>query len=126
MPERTFVTREVRLKQARQLAQARPSDTAAASLYSPDDGVHATVKKVIVCNTSGAAALYRLFHDDDGTTYDQTTALRYDKTVQANDFADVELDIDMANSSGNLAIRTSVNSALTFTAYGEEVQMRAR
>lgn len=126
MGARNLITREVGQRVAKQLAQSRPANTAAVSLYSPADGVHTTVKKVFVCNVTAADAIYDLYHDDDGTTYDETTALYFGRTVTANMTHELELNIDMANPDGNLAVRSDVTSAVNFSAYGEEIQTRAR
>lgn len=110
---------------SRQLAQSRPTDTAAASIYSPGDGVQAIVKRILVCNTDTVAANWDLFHDDDGTTYDASTQLIKQVSVSPNEtyvFTD-ELFVD---SSGNVAVATDVTAALTFTLYGDESQVRAR
>jgi hypothetical protein len=107
--------------QEKQLGQLRPANTTAASLYSPGAGVTGIVKSVWICNTSGSSATFRIFSDDDGTTYDESTAVFWDVTIEGN--TTVELDTFMAlnNSAGNLAVRTSSASALTFTAFGAEV-----
>jgi hypothetical protein len=111
------------------LGQLRPANTTAAALYTPRTGIIGVVTSIIVCNTSGASAAYRLFHDFDGTTYDQTTALVYDDVIDPA-FAGVLaltrhiLTFDggiTISPGGNLACRTSVNSAFTFTAYGYEL-----
>lgn len=125
MPD-VYVQRTAQFAQPRQLGQSRPANTTAASLYSPADGVQTTVRTIVVCNTSSAAADYRIFHDDDGTTYDETTALFWDITLPANTTESIELNIEMADPDGNLAIRTDTANALTFTAYGDERQVRAR
>lgn len=107
------------------LGQARPADTNAVSIYSPADGVvSAEITTIIVANTTGSAATFRLFLDDDGTTYDQTTALVYDKSLAANETS-IFLSgssIFMNNPSGNLAVRTGTNSALTFSVFGKEIK----
>lgn len=109
----------------RQLAQSRPNDTAVASVYTPGDGVRAIVKRVVICNTSAGAAAFRLYHDDDGTTYDEGTQLYHDQTVTATMTRVLEDEIYI-DSSGNIAVRSDVTSALTFTFYGEETPYRAR
>lgn len=123
---RTVVTRNAQLAQGLQLGQARPGDANAASLYSPADGIVTKVTNIAVCNTTGNTPSYRIFHDEDGATYDQTTALYYDNAMAANETEIIDVEIYMANSSGNLAVRTSAASEITFTAYGEETQVRAR
>ena len=103
----------------KQLGQARPSDTNAVSLYSPGASVQASVR-VLVTNTTATDATCRIFVDDDGTTYDQSTAIAYDVTVPANGSYQVG-GIYMNNSSGNVAVRSGTASALTFTAFGTEI-----
>lgn len=109
-----------------QLGQSRPGNTTAASLYSPADGVQTKIVSITVCNTTASGAAFRLFHDEDGTTYDQTTALWYDAAIAANTTVELEIVIFMVGPDGNLAIRTDTADALTFTVYGEETQVRAR
>ena len=104
----------------KQLGQLRPANTTAASIYSPASGVNTDVKTLVVCNQTAGAADYRIFHDDDGTTYDETTALFYDVTLSANATDIIPLNIGMDDDSGNIAIRTDTNDALTFTLYGAE------
>jgi len=110
----------------RQLGQEHLASTAATSLYSPQDGVNTVVKKIHVCNVAGASATIRLFHDEDGSTYDKNTALVWDKTIDANDACMIETYIVMNNSSGNLGIKCDKDDTMTFTAYGDEIQTRAR
>ena len=99
-----------------QLAQARENSTNAVSIYSP--GAGETVQVLLkIANTSGAAALVRVFHDNDGTTYDERTALVWDFSLDAGLFLPVG-GIFMNNAAGNLAYRSSVANALTATVYG--------
>ena len=108
------------------LGQARPANTTAVSIYSPTEGVTANVFHIVICNTTGTAATFRIFHDDAGTTYDQTTALYYDKNVNGAETLRIyplgETGFAMNNPDGNLAVRTGTASALTFTVYGTEKQ----
>ena len=109
----------------KQLAQVRPANTTAVSAYTPPSADIVTeIRLITVCNTTGSAATFRLFHDDNGTTYDETTALYFDKSVAANDTFSIEYTEDdgiwMDDDTGNLAVRTGTNSALTFTIYGVE------
>ncbi len=104
------------------LAQSRPANTSAANLYSPAANRRAIVSTIIICNTTGSAAVASVFADVDGTTKDQTTALIYAKSVAANDrlellFEDgLELDED-----GTIGIQSGTNDALTFTLLGREL-----
>lgn len=108
----------------RQLAQSRPSNTNAASVITGIDQQIVVVQLIYVCNSTASAATFRIFHDDDGTTYDQSTAICYDVSVPANTtqvieaISDLSGGIYLTNSSANLAIRSGTGSALTFTIYG--------
>lgn len=103
-----------------QLGQARPSDTNPLSIYSPANNVTGIVKMIRIVNTTGAAATYRMFHDKNGTTYDESTALEWDKSIAANSSEQIDCFVPV-KSTGNLAIRSGTASALTFTVYGVEV-----
>jgi len=124
MPQ-TFVQRTAAQELGRQLGQSRPAGVTADSLYSPDDGVVTTVEKLVVVNT-GASALFDVYHDEDGSTYNQSTALYYSRTIVANETLLVDLGLYMNNPNGNIGVRTSVTSALTFSLYGTEIKTRAR
>ena len=105
------------------LAQSRPSDTTAVSAYSPSASAITEITKILVCNTTGNTPTFRIFLDNDGTTYDQTTALYYDTAMSANGTTTIEGSLWMNNSSGNLAVRTSAGSEITFTIFGAEHQI---
>ena len=107
--------------QEKQLGQLRPANTTAASLYSPASGVTTIIKAIIVCNTSGSAATFRIFLDDDGTTYNQTTALFYDVALAADTTIQIDTYYAMNDNSGNLAVRTNTNNAITFSCFGAEI-----
>lgn len=106
----------------KQLGQSRPNLTTAASLYSPAASVEAAFR-ILICNTTAASAKYSIYLDDDGTTYDETTALAFSQDIGANEtisFPPSNDKIVMNNSSGNLAVQTDTADALTFTILGEE------
>lgn len=104
------------------LARARENSTNAVGVLSPELNQTLLVASLLLCNTSGAACTYRLFHDgtDGGTTYNETTALVWDAPLAANTTAVLELKIVMAGL-GTLAYRSSVANAITLTAYGFQV-----
>lgn len=102
-----------------QLAQSRPSDTNAVSVLSPTGSQIFEVMTIYIANNTGSARKFRLFHDEDGTTYDENTAIYYDKTVDANDTLKLtDCGIWLRNENGNLAVRTDSADALTFTVFG--------
>lgn len=113
----------------RQLGQLRPANTTPQTLYTPADGIIAKNVVVIVCNVSAGNANYSIYHDDNGTTYDQTTALHYGVQLTSGTAAtpvSIDIPIHMDDDTGSIGVQTSVADALTFTAYGEEIQVRAR
>lgn len=59
--------------------------------------------------------------DDDGTTYDQNTALFYDITIGANSTDQIDTYYAMNDANGNFAVRTDTNDAITFTCFGAEI-----
>ncbi|MCP4900122.1 MAG: hypothetical protein GY906_24390 [bacterium] len=106
----------------KQLGQARPANTTAVSIYNPGPNVITELTAIFICDTAGGTPKYRIFLDDDGTTYDETTALYYDVQIQENTET-VLIDLTgvwMADSDGNLAVRTDAANEITFTLFGKE------
>lgn len=110
-------------KSSKQLAQVRPNSNSAVSAIVKTEKKKYVLTNIVVTNTTNSNVAYSLYHDKDGTTYDQTTALAYSKTLVANDYTIIEwvngypLDIGY---SGNFAVQTSSANALTFTINGAE------
>jgi len=102
--------------QEKQLAQHRENSTSAVSIYAPASSETAIIKSVTLCNTTGSPATFRLFLDNDGTTYDQSTARCYDKSLAANE--SLELSVYWIMTGGNLAFQNSINNAITITVDG--------
>ena len=104
----------------KQLGQARENSTNAVSVYSPPASTETIVKSIIIANTSGADATVRMFVDDDGTTYDESTSVAWDVNIPAGSVWDREVTVTMNDSTGNFAYRSSVANALTITLNGVE------
>ena len=103
-----------------QLGQLAPADTNAASLYAPPSAYRVLITQITICNTTGTAADYSIFHDETGTTYDATTALTFAESLAANTsiyLVGLEIWLDGANA-GNIGVQSGTNDALTFTCYG--------
>ena len=103
------------------LAQARENSTGAVSVYSPGVKETAVIKAVLLCNTSGSAATFRIFIDDDGATYDESTALYYDIPLAAKTTVQIDSYWAMNNEDGNFAYQSSVANAITITIFGAVV-----
>ena len=106
------------------LAQVQGQSTI-ASAYSPAEGVRALIFQIHVANTSGAAKDYQICIDDDGSTYDASTAIAWnvplvDGKKETIDFGEKGLPLNEA--AGNIAVMSETNDAHTFTIVGEEIQ----
>lgn len=114
---------------ARCLGQARPATTVNVELYQPPVQKIGIVRWIVIANTSGAGATYRLFHDASGTTYSESTALAWNKAIAAdtNELIEAFLVVNGIPSGswgllrGGIGVRTSVANALTFSIYGYEI-----
>ena len=107
--------------QEKQLGQLRPANTTAASLYSPAANLTGIAKNLVVANTTAILATFRVFVDDDGTTFDETTALFFDVPLLGNTTVLIDMYSAMDDPAGNFAVRTDTANALTFTLFGAEI-----
>ncbi|HEC61429.1 hypothetical protein LCGC14_0705760 [marine sediment metagenome] len=107
--------------QEKQLGQSRPTGTTVVSLYSPGASITGIITSIIICNQSGVSAAYRIFLDDDGAVYDESTALFWDIVIAGEATHVVEARLPMNDEDGNLAVRSDTGNALTFTALGKEI-----
>ena len=103
-----------------QLAQSRVSGTTAVTLFSPSKRDRYTITSILVANTTASQVDFSIFHDEDGTTYDETTALFFDIPLSGNCTFLYEADIYMNDPAGGLGVRTDTSLALTFTVYGND------
>jgi len=105
-----------------QLGQVRPSSTTAVSLYSPMQTRTVVIKSIVICNTSGSNATFRIFLDEDGATYDESTAHFWDAEILSKNTVQIDTYYAMDNVEGNLGVRSSSGNGITFTCYGAELQ----
>lgn len=106
--------------QGSQIAQSRPSGISAESAFTATTKTEVTL--IVVTNTSGAAAKATIYHDDDGSTFDESTALHWQTDIPAGTTLRIEGDSIGAGFvvavGGQIGIQTDVANALTFTLYG--------
>lgn len=107
--------------QEKQLGQARENSTSAVSVYSPAASTTAVIKNIIVTNTSAGSADLSVFVDDDGTTYDESTAIMWQNSISSGETVTIDSFVAMDNENGNLAYQSSVANALTITVFGAEI-----
>ena len=104
-----------------QLAQSRPSGTTAVTAYT-NANVRTEISRIYIANTTGSSAAFSLYHDDDGTTYSEATAIAFSAPIAANTvvsfgFEAVGGGITVA-PGGSLGVKTGTANAITFTVYG--------
>lgn len=112
---------------SRYLNQLRPADQSATTIFTAASETE--IIKLFVCNTTGTAAKYRVFHDDDGSTYDQSNALYYDESISPNT---TECPLQSqgvgaglsVSANGTIGVRSDTTNALTFTIYGNPILNR--
>ena len=100
----------------KQLAQTREAGTSAVSIYSPSSGEEVQIF-LKICNNSGSNCEVCVYHDDDGTTYDESTAIVFGMDLEPGQVLEID-KIFMSDSDGNLAYKTETGNALTATVYG--------
>jgi len=94
-------------------------------------GVQTEITAIIVCNTTASPVTFRIFHDNDGTTYDQTTALWYDVSLAANTTTLISSEAPNGGialqQNGTIGVQIGTADAITFTFYGQTAELyRAR
>ena len=102
----------------RQLAQVRPAGTTAVNGWSPDFFGQFEVTLIHCANVSGAAIDISLYHDIDGTTYDETTALVFEHSIPAGGVFQLESSLVGYAAAENFGVQCSVADGVTFTFYG--------
>jgi len=102
----------------RQLGQLRPTGTSAETLFTVPYFGQVNAEVINVCNVSAAAVDVSIFHDVDGTTYDQTTALLYTHTLAVGAVLQIDAPIGDYQNAGSIGVQVSIANAANFTLYG--------
>ena len=109
-----------------QLAQVRPSGTTAETALTTAN-LRQEVTRVMIANSTGSPVIGKIYHDDDGGTFDASTLI-YSKSIPANDTKEVEAQVQgggiTKGEAGTLGVESATGDALTFTFYG--VSQRGR
>lgn len=112
-------------QQVRNLKQYRPPNTSAISVIQTNPRRKVVIKSINIANTTAADATFSLYLDNDGTTYDATTAIAMSVLIEANSLTLIEyaagLPLEHASNNGNFAVQSNTTNALTFTISGIEV-----
>jgi hypothetical protein len=99
-----------------QLAQHRENSTNPVSLYQCGTGETAQCF-LKIANVSDNVVEVRVFHDQTGSTYDETTAIVWNLLLCSGQLLEID-HIFIDDSSGNLAYRTDTANAINATLYG--------
>lgn len=104
----------------RQLAQLRPSGTSAEVLFNPGTNKPYTIDTIVVTNVAGGGNSVDIciFHDIDGTTYDESTAVVWNYTLAHGGTKVFDIEISDYQKTSNVAVKISIANAANFTAYG--------
>ena len=94
--------------------------TSPVSIYSPAASTETVIKQITATNTSSNIVKLSIFRSDSGTTYDATTAIKYEQDIAAKTTEIWDVYYCMDNSSGNLAIEDGASSSITVTLDGIE------
>lgn len=107
-----------------QIAQVRPVVTTAVTAWVPT--LRTEITSIKICNTSASARVFSVFHDDDGGTFSEATALYWGRTAGIGETISIDASSPYAgitvSKNGRIGVRSDLTSGLTFTFYGA-VQM---
>ena len=106
--------------QGSRLVALRPADTNPATIFTST--LNTEITKIFVCNTSGSAITFRIFHGLAGDSYDQDNALYYDAAIAANETVVIEGMTPnggiMMQPTEILGVQSSSADDIVFTVYG--------
>jgi len=117
-----------------QLAQSRVSGTDALKIFNISDmaenPARVTIEQIVVCNTTGTDLTFDVYHDKDGVTYDETTAIFFEETscgasnigIGHDKTKIYDVNIGVENESENIAAKSSLSKGLTYTLYGQLIE----
>jgi hypothetical protein len=101
------------------LGQLQPGSIA-TTIYTVPVGTTTIVRTIIICNPTVSDETYRIFIDDDGSTYDATTAIFFDAPVAAKETKLVDTSLGMATVGGTVGVQSS-GASVNFTVSGAEI-----
>ena len=102
-----------------QMFQGDGDFTTAATIHTRNSGViRDIISWVNLCNNTSSDITVDLYHDEDGSTYDDTTVLIEAMPIAANDTVRYNGPIYIKDPAGTIGVKCSVNGSLTITGYG--------
>lgn len=89
---------------------------AASSVYARPANKQVIIREIVIVNTTSSNKTFKLYLDNDGTTYDATTQILSSTTIPANSTYERQCHIGMNTAGGHLAMDGP--ATLTLTAWG--------
>lgn len=99
-------------------ADDEASDSPAVVSIKPVGSV--VIKQINIVENSGSGSGYSLYHDDDGSTYDNTTIIKKNLSHTA-DTTDELKDLDISSNSQSMNLAAKIETSgddVTITGYG--------
>lgn len=107
------------------LGQIRPLSSGTFNIYSPSGTGNVRAINLLMVVThllNFGSPVIRIFHDDDGTTYDESTALYWDYPMEPAVPSTIKFPLGpISNPAGSIGIRSNVGGGIIYTLYGEEI-----
>ena len=109
------------------LAQISPTDTNINVALDNPQGLSIEVNSILICNTTAVATTFDIYSDKtniDSKTYDESNAIFFEATIEANQTIHVNGDnlIILDDASCSIAVKVGTASAITFSFFGETTQ----
>lgn len=102
------------------LAQLQPANTLAQTLYTPGAGKKALLTHLWITVYDNDVEM-SVFHDEDGTTFNDTTAwIREVKVEKEKNIVSLPLGNIRVENGGAIGIQIDESSDATFSLYGRE------
>lgn len=108
----------------RGLLQQLVLTNAATTIFTFDENTRIEIDHIHIANTSNQTRWFSLWHDNDGTTYDNTTVIFDEVDISGGDTAIITDQTWMSNFLGSLGGQAQQNNQLTLTIYGTIIRDR--
>jgi hypothetical protein len=103
----------------KQLFQGDGDYTTASTIHTRTSSVvRDIVGWINLANNTSTAITVDLYHDEDGSTYDDTTVLMEAMPIDANSIIRYSGPIYMVNAAATIGVKCSVSGSVTITGYG--------
>lgn len=102
------------------LGQSLPASTANADLITVPAARNQIISTLVVANVTASAATCRIFARIAGAAAGTGNAIVYDVVIGGRDTVTFTLGITL-NATDVLTVQSGTSSALTFTAFGNEI-----